>query len=372
LKMGEITKQQASAELASSKQQAIEEKAQLDGKIKSMEIEDQLALKRLDAVEAEKQIALAQNEAQQKLLESNASYDSKLQKANEELVILQKQGASQLQIAEKQNQIKLLTDQKVTAENGISTALASQIAALQAIIDKNPQMLADLQARLGLTQQIASTEGSTGGGTGGGSGGGSAAVGKSSVDNAQQIGQIFADAGKGLIDAFKDGKVTSDEIGQILGDVAGKLLDAFINMAFSGMGGGGGGYASGGYVSGSGTGTSDSIPARLSNGEFVINASATKKNGRLLEAINSGKFRKFARGGAVGVSIPSRSYSAPQQKQAVGGYTKVEIKALDGADVERVLSQPRASKLIGNVSRSTNYDDSRFRGLKPASHQRGG
>jgi hypothetical protein len=47
------------------------------------------------------------------------------------------------------------------------------------------------------------------------------------------------------------------------------------------------GAASGGKVSGPGTGTSDSIPARLSNGEYVVNAAATQKNQPLLEAINS-------------------------------------------------------------------------------------
>lgn len=47
------------------------------------------------------------------------------------------------------------------------------------------------------------------------------------------------------------------------------------------------GFATGGYVSGAGTGTSDSIMARLSDGEFVVNAAATKRNRALLEAINS-------------------------------------------------------------------------------------
>lgn len=49
------------------------------------------------------------------------------------------------------------------------------------------------------------------------------------------------------------------------------------------------GFADGGYVSGAGTSRSDSIPAKLSNGEFVINAAATRKNRALLEAINSGE-----------------------------------------------------------------------------------
>ena len=48
------------------------------------------------------------------------------------------------------------------------------------------------------------------------------------------------------------------------------------------------GYASGGPVWGPGSSTSDSILARLSNGEFVINAAATRENRDLLEAINAG------------------------------------------------------------------------------------
>ncbi|MGI5222494.1 phage tail protein [Nocardia sp. CA-290969] len=46
--------------------------------------------------------------------------------------------------------------------------------------------------------------------------------------------------------------------------------------------------ARGGRVSGPGTGTSDSIIAGLSNGEFVVNARSTAANLPLLEAINAG------------------------------------------------------------------------------------
>mgnify|MGYP006921327444 CR=1 FL=1 len=52
----------------------------------------------------------------------------------------------------------------------------------------------------------------------------------------------------------------------------------------------------GGYVSGAGTGTSDSIPARLSNGEFVVNAQSTRKYLPQLTAINNG----YAGGGMAG------------------------------------------------------------------------
>lgn len=67
------------------------------------------------------------------------------------------------------------------------------------------------------------------------------------------------------------------------------------------------GYATGGYISGAGTGTSDSIPAMLSNGEYVIKASSVKRYGtNFLNAVNNGNFArihphipKFADGGAV-------------------------------------------------------------------------
>jgi len=55
--------------------------------------------------------------------------------------------------------------------------------------------------------------------------------------------------------------------------------------------------ATGGIVTGPGTGTSDSIPERLSNGEFVVNASATRDNLALLNAINSGE----------GIAMPTMS-----------------------------------------------------------------
>jgi len=59
--------------------------------------------------------------------------------------------------------------------------------------------------------------------------------------------------------------------------------------------------AEGGKIEGKGTGTSDSILSWLSDGEFVINADATRQNQSLLEAINDGKrLPRFADGGMVG------------------------------------------------------------------------
>jgi gas vesicle protein len=90
--------------------------------------------------------------------------------------------------------------------------------------------------------------------------------------------------------------------GNGLGTVLGSL---FTNGGQSGGGivsaiGGLFGLATGGMVSGPGTGTSDSIPTLLSNGEFVINAEQTAKHHSLLKAINSGSILKRAAGGIVG------------------------------------------------------------------------
>jgi len=70
-------------------------------------------------------------------------------------------------------------------------------------------------------------------------------------------------------------------------------------------------FASGGYVSGAGTGTSDSIPAMLSNGESVINANSTSMFGGLLNQINQ------AGGGAPIQTTGGNSNAAPVFKTYV-------------------------------------------------------
>jgi TP901 family phage tail tape measure protein len=69
--------------------------------------------------------------------------------------------------------------------------------------------------------------------------------------------------------------------------------------------------ADGGYISGPGTATSDSIPALLSNGEYVIKAASVSKFGKnFLDAINAGNLPGFKKGGAVLGSINSKAISA--------------------------------------------------------------
>jgi TP901 family phage tail tape measure protein len=85
------------------------------------------------------------------------------------------------------------------------------------------------------------------------------------------------------------------------------------------------GFANGGFISGPGGPRSDSIPAMLSNGEYVVNAAATKKFGGLLHSINSGNFQGFAGGGQVG----STTVRLPQG-------TKVAIEVAFEAGAEKL------------------------------------
>jgi TP901 family phage tail tape measure protein len=58
--------------------------------------------------------------------------------------------------------------------------------------------------------------------------------------------------------------------------------------------------ASGGFVTGPGTGTSDSIPAMLSNGEAVIPAKSVAQNRDLVQSLINDSLPRFAKGGIIG------------------------------------------------------------------------
>lgn len=122
------------------------------------------------------------------------------------------------------------------------------------------------------------------------------------------------DITSGFISDLRSGTSAADALSNALNKVLDKVIDIGLNSLFS-LGGGGGGFlgsllsifgfkdggiihaATGGKIRGPGSSRSDSIPAMLSNGEFVVNAAATKKYAGLLEAINSGATLKLADGG---------------------------------------------------------------------------
>ncbi len=147
-------------------------------------------------------------------------------------------------------------------------------------------------------------------------------------DKLEGVSEFSKDLLGGFIRDLRDGKSAGEAFASVLEKIGDRLLNSVLDSLFqvNAAGGGGAGIfgkflgsifggggaapvkaARGGRVSGPGTSTSDSIPAQLSDGEFVVNAAATKQNRRLLEAVNAGRGIRLAKGGAA----DGRSMSAP-------------------------------------------------------------
>lgn len=89
-------------------------------------------------------------------------------------------------------------------------------------------------------------------------------------------------------------------------------------------------FASGGIIYGPGTSTSDSIPAMLSNGEYVVRAAAVRKIGLpTLNAINAG--RGFADGGIASASAFVGKSQAPAKSTPVPANVNLSITAMDAS-----------------------------------------
>ncbi|MFH6780954.1 MULTISPECIES: hypothetical protein [Methylobacterium] len=124
----------------------------------------------------------------------------------------------------------------------------------------------------------------------------------------------------GLLGTAPAASAGSNAVGGITGTVSSLIKDLFTRN--TGTGGdvvdadGALWLAGGGPVRGPGSGTSDSVPALLSNGEFVVNARAASAHAGLLEQINRGGVRRLAQGGWAG-----RSLAAIGERVLPGGAT---------------------------------------------------
>ena len=97
------------------------------------------------------------------------------------------------------------------------------------------------------------------------------------------------------------------------------------------------GHATGGYISGPGTGTSDSIPAMLSNGEYVLRSAAVDRIGLgTLNAMNAGAIPHFADGGSVDDTIAAN---------AGVGNVALSISAVDAASFSDFLDRGGLDKI---------------------------
>lgn len=119
--------------------------------------------------------------------------------------------------------------------------------------------------------------------------------------------------------------------------------------------------AQGGYIAGPGSATSDSIPAWLSNGEYVIRASAVNKVGvGFLNAINSGHFGAFASGGSVGGDKPTITKGTERFLQRLDDLVKAardQLKELRGQ--RRDFAKGVSQGLMGGMSLGGTIRDNR-------------
>jgi len=99
--------------------------------------------------------------------------------------------------------------------------------------------------------------------------------------------------------------------------------------------------AAGGPVTGRGGPTSDSIPAMLSNGEYVINAAAVRKLGLPnLNALNSGEVPTGMAGGGLVAPIP---YESGTSRSGGGSQVNIEIVDMRGSQSAPIETQESMS-----------------------------
>ena len=169
------------------------------------------------------------------------------------------------------NQLRLDTELLIATarKNGYTETLTQQQDLLNLISKTSTQQLKQIQDQGNILNNVVSTA-------------------KDSF--ASGLNQLFTDlisGTKSLEDSFKS---FASSILKAIADMAVQAaVKGIIKMAF------GAGFADGGYVSGPGTSRSDSIPARLSNGEFVMSASSVRHWGvGLLDNLNNRKMPNLA------------------------------------------------------------------------------
>ena len=102
-------------------------------------------------------------------------------------------------------------------------------------------------------------------------------------------------------------------------------------------------FARGGYVSGAGSGTSDSIPARLSNGESVMTASATSLFAPALSAFNQ-------LGGGVPIIVNSPQQQLGGEFIAAAVARGMQMSPRPVVSVEEISDTKKRIETIENIS----------------------
>lgn len=121
-------------------------------------------------------------------------------------------------------------------------------------------------------------------------------------------------------------------------------LMALIKAAFAGAKALVKGFSTGGYVQGAGTGTSDSIPARLSNGESVMTAKATSMFSPILSAFNQ-------LGGGVPIVVNNGGSNIGMDMLAAAVARGYQMAPQPVVSVEEINRTQRRVQTIENIGR---------------------
>lgn len=148
---------------------------------------------------------------------------------------------------------------------------------------------------------------------------------------------------------------------RITGTYAGILADSILNSGWAGVASAAAklalikaafaaakaavkGFSTGGYVQGSGTGTSDSIPARLSNGESVMTAKATSMFSPILSAFNQ-------LGGGVPIVVNNGGSNIGMDMLAAAVARGYQMAPQPVVSVEEINRTQRRVQTIENIGR---------------------
>ncbi|MFG1465253.1 tape measure protein [Xanthobacter sp. DSM 24535] len=180
------------------------------------------------------------------------------------------------------------------------------------------------------------------------------------IDGTQTFADALTNATKRMSDLVLQAALLGDgPLGGLFGSAAsGGKAGGIIGLLSGALGGAGGtvgatagatfGFAGGGLVRGPGTGRSDDIPARLSNGEYVVNARDARRNRGLLDRINSGQVQRMADGGSVGRIITANTAIAPRP---VAGVTFAPSTTIDARG--STMSREEMASILAQSQRET-------------------
>lgn len=170
----------------------------------------------------------------------------------------------------------------------------------------------------------------------------------------QTSNQLAKDFSGAITDWITGAKSFGDAMKSVLQQLISQLIQAalYATIVAACTGGGGGfaarwssafgkGFATGGSVAGPGTGTSDSIPAMLSNGEYVLNAQAVDRLGvPFLNGLNTGRLRGFASGGLVGSGgAYNHPVNAASSSSSRSNSITLNVSALDASSFADFLAR---------------------------------